>query len=62
MIPGASDNVPQLVPQAVAPTSIARVQGSGSQEARSQDGTDRGGEEVTILTTFIAPTPQYGTF
>lgn len=62
IIPVASDNVPQLIPQAVRPTNSAEVQANGGQETRGQDRTGRGDEEETFMTTSVALDPQYGTF
>jgi len=64
IIPVASGNAPQLVPQTVGPTNGAGVQANGNQgqETRGQDRTHRGDEEEAFPTTFVAPDPQHGTF
>jgi hypothetical protein len=60
-IPVASDNIPQLAPQAVAPTNSVEVQAKGGQVTQGQDRTHHGGEEETFVTTFIVPDHQHGT-
>ena len=61
IIPAASDNIPQMAPQAAGPTNSAEVQAKGGQVTQAQDRTHRGGEEGTFETTFVVPGHQYGT-
>jgi hypothetical protein len=61
IIPVASDNIPQLAPQAVAPTNSVEVQAKGGQVTHGQHRTHRVGEEETFVTTFIVPGRQHGT-
>ena len=59
-IPLASNNVPQIAPQAVRPTNSVEVQAKGGQATQNQDGMHHGGEEETFVTSFVVPDHQHG--
>ena len=60
-IPVASNNVPEIAPQAVRPTNSVEVQAKGGQVTQNQDGTRHGGDEEIFVTSFVDPNHQHGT-